>query len=96
MPKVIPSHETFGRVFAQIKPEEFQKHFIEWVQAIDELTTGQVIAIDGKQLRRSHDHEAGKAAIYLVSGWATQNQLVLGQTKVADKSNELTAIPELL
>jgi predicted transposase YbfD/YdcC len=96
LPKGIPSHDTFGRVFAQIKPEEFQKRFIEWVQAIEKLTTGQVIAIDGKKLRRSHDREAGKAAIYMVSAWATQNQLVLGQTKVADKSNEITAIPELL
>jgi len=96
LPKGIPSHDTFGRVFAQIKPEEFQKRFIEWVQAIEKLTTGQVIAIDGKKLRRSHDQAAGKAAIYMVSAWATQNQLVLGQTKVADKSNEITAIPELL
>jgi predicted transposase YbfD/YdcC len=96
LPKGIPSHDTFGRVFAKIKPEEFQKRFIEWVQAIEKLTTGQVIAVDGKKLRRSHDHDAGKAAIYMVSAWATQNQLVLGQTKVADKSNEITAIPELL
>jgi hypothetical protein len=82
LPKGIPSHDTFGRVFAKIKPEEFQKRFIEWVQAIEKLTTGQVIAIDGKNLRRSHDQEAGKAAIYMVSAWATQNQLVLGQTAV--------------
>ena len=96
LPKGIPSHDTFGRVFAKIKPEEFQKRFIEWVQAIEELTSGQVIAVDGKNLRRSHDQTAGKAAIYMVSAWATQNQLVLGQNKVADKSNEITAIPELL
>jgi predicted transposase YbfD/YdcC len=96
LPKGIPSHDTFGRVFAKIKPAEFQKRFIEWVQAVERLTTGQVIAIDGKKLRRSHDQATGKAAIYMVSAWATQNQLVLGQTKVADKSNEITAIPELL
>lgn len=96
LPKGIPSHDTFGRVFARIKPEEFQKRFLEWVQAIEKLTAGQVIAVDGKKLRRSHDREAGKAAIYMVSAWATQNQLVLGQTKVADKSNEITAIPQLL
>ena len=96
LPKGIPSHDTFGRVFAQIKPEEFQERFVEWVRAIEELTAGQVIAIDGKQLRRSHDHETGKAAIYMVSAWAIQSQLILGQTKVADKSNEITAIPELL
>jgi predicted transposase YbfD/YdcC len=96
LPKGIPSHDTFGRVFAKIKPEEFQKRFMEWVQAIETLTAGQVIAVDGKQLRRSHNRETGKAAIYMVSAWATQNQLVLGQTKVADKSNEITAIPALL
>lgn len=96
LPKGIPSHDTFGRIFTQIKPEEFQKRFIEWVQAIEKLTSGQVIAIDGKKLRRSHNRDAGKAAIYMVSAWATQNQLVLGQKKVADKSNEITAIPELL
>ena len=96
LPKGIPSHDTFGRVFALIKPEEFQKHFIEWIKAIEKLTAGQVVAIDGKQLRRSHDHDAGKAAIYMVSAWATTNQVVLGQRKVDDKSNEITAIPELL
>lgn len=96
LPKGIPSHDTFGRVFAQIKPEEFQKRFIEWVEAVEKLTEGQVIAIDGKKLRRSLDENTGKAAIYIVSAWATQNQLVLGQRKVAAKSNEITAIPELL
>ena len=96
LPKGIPSHDTFGRVFAKIKPEEFQKRFVEWVQAVETLTAGQVIAVDGKKLRRSHDQAAGKAAIYMVSAWATENQLVLGQTKVADKSNEISAIPELL
>ena len=96
LPKGIPSHDTFGRVFAKIKPDEFQKRFIEWVRAVEKLTAGQVIAVDGKKLRRSHDQAANKAAIYMVSAWATQNQLVLGQTKVAEKSNEITAIPELL
>jgi predicted transposase YbfD/YdcC len=69
---------------------------MKWVRAIERLAAGQVIAMDDKHLWRSHDHEAGKAAIYMVSAWATQNQLVLGQTKVADKSYEITAIPELL
>lgn len=96
LPRGIPSHDTFGRVFAKIKPEEFQKRFMEWVWAVETLTAGQVIAVDGKKLRRSHDQQAGKVAIYMVSAWATENQLVLGQTKVADKSNEITAIPELL
>lgn len=96
LPKGIPSHDTFGRVFAKIKPEEFQKRFIAWVQAVETLTAGQVIAVDGKKIRRSYDQATGKAAIYMVSAWATQNQLVLGQTRVAEKSNEITAIPELL
>jgi predicted transposase YbfD/YdcC len=96
LPKGIPSHDTFGRVFAKIKPEEFQKRFMDWVQAVEERTAGQVIAVDGKQLRGSHDRRAGKAAIYMVSAWATENQLVLGQTKVAEQSNEIAAIPVLL
>lgn len=67
-----------------------------WVKAIEKLTAGQVIAVEGKQLRRSHDHDIGKAAIYMVSAWATANQIVLGQRKVDEKPNEITAIPELL
>lgn len=96
LPNGIPSHDTFGRVFAAINPEEFEKSFMEWVQAIHELTQGQVIAIDGKQLRGSQDSAAGKHAIYMVSAWASESQLVLGQRKVDDKSNEITAIPKLL
>jgi predicted transposase YbfD/YdcC len=96
LPNGIPSHDTFGRVFSAMNPEEFEKSFMEWVQAINELTQGQVIAIDGKQLRGSQDSENGKNAIYMVSAWATNNQLVLGQRKVDEKSNEITAIPKLL
>jgi predicted transposase YbfD/YdcC len=96
LPNGIPSHDTFGRVFGAINPEEFENSFMEWVQAINELTQGQVIAIDGKQLRGSQDSESGKAAIYMVSAWAVENQLVLGQRKVDEKSNEITAIPKLL
>jgi predicted transposase YbfD/YdcC len=96
LPNGIPSHDTFGRVFATINPEEFEKSFLEWVRAINELTQGQVIAIDGKQLRGSQDSESGKNAIYMVSAWATENELVLGQRKVDEKSNEITAIPKLL
>jgi predicted transposase YbfD/YdcC len=96
LPNGIPSHDTFGRVFSAIDPEEFEHSFMDWVQAINEMTQGQVIAIDGKQLRGSQDSESGKAAIYMVSAWATENQLVLGQRKVDEKSNEITAIPKLL
>jgi len=96
LPHGIPSHDTFGRVFAAIDPEEFQNSFMEWVQTIQDLTHGEVIALDGKQLRGSQDSVSGKQAIYMVSAWATQNQLVLGQRKVDEKSNEITAIPKLL
>lgn len=96
LPNGIPSHDTFGRVFARLDPHEFQQAFLAWVQAINELTQGQIVAVDGKTLRRSHDHPLGMDAIHMVSAWATANRLVLGQAKVAAKSNEITAIPELL
>jgi predicted transposase YbfD/YdcC len=96
LPNGIPSHDTLGRVFAAINPDEFEKSFREWVQTIHELTRGQVIALDGKQLRGSQGSETGRSAIYMVSAWASENQLVLGQQKVEDKSNEITAIPQLL
>jgi predicted transposase YbfD/YdcC len=96
LPNGIASHDTFGRVFAAINPKEFENSFMEWVKTINELTKGQVIAIDGKQVRGSVDNEAGKKAIYMVNAWASANQLVLGQLKVNEKSNEITAIPALL
>lgn len=96
LPHGIPSHDTFGRVFAALDAAEFQRCFLEWVQAVNVLTAGQVIAIDGKTLRRSHDRRQGKAALHVVSAWATSNRLVLGQVAIDAKSNEITAIPELL
>ena len=96
LPNGIPSHDTFGRVFARLDPDQFHSCFMNWIMAASELTKGQVIAIDGKTLRRSHDKTLGKGAIVMVSAWATANHLVLGQVKVDDKSNEITAVPELL
>lgn len=96
LPYGIPSHDTFGQIFAQLDPEQFRESFIRWVKAISDLTLGEIIPIDGKTLRRSHDKRLGKAAIHMISAWASQNRLVLGQVKVDDKSNEITAIPELL
>jgi len=96
LPNGIPSHDTFGRVFARLNAEQFQQCFLAWIQAVSELTRGQVIAIDGKVLRGSCDRLLGKAGIDMVSAWATANHLVLGQVKVDDKSNEITAIPKLL
>jgi len=96
LPNGIPSHDTFNRVFNWLDPQQFQSCFMAWINAVSQIIGGQVIAIDGKVLRGSHDHGLGKAAIAMVSAWATVNHLVLGQVKVAEKSNEITAIPELL
>jgi predicted transposase YbfD/YdcC len=96
LPNGIPSHDTFWRLFRQLDSVQFEQCFLRWIGAIQQLTEGEVVALDGKQLRRSHDAAAGKAAIHMVSAWATQNRLVLGQRKVDDKSNEITALPELL
>jgi predicted transposase YbfD/YdcC len=96
LPNGIPSHDTFWRVFSALDPEQFQACFLEWMAAISDVTQGEIIALDGKQLRRSHDKSNGKAAIHMVSAWATNNRLVLGQVKVDEKSNEIKAIPELL
>ena len=96
LPNGIPSHDTFNRVFAALDPEQFRAGFQSWVQAIAEVLPTQVIAVDGKTMRGSHDRHLGKSAIHMVSAWATQSQLVLAQGKVDDKSNEITAIPDLL
>ena len=92
----IPSHDTFGRVFGQLAADKFQECFLNWIQAVGKRTKGQIIPIDGKKVRRSHDKEGGKSAIHMVSAWASENRLVLAQAKVDEKSNEITAIPKLL
>jgi len=96
LPNGIPSHDTFSRVFARLNPQQFQQCFFNWIKAINKMTLGEVIAIDGKSLRHSYDKGADKKAIHMVSAWATQNRLVLGQLAVDEKSNEITAIPELI
>jgi len=96
LPGGIPTHDTFGRVFARLDPAEFQRCFLAWVRAVVPATAGQVVALDGKTLRRSHDRTNGKAALHMVSAWASGSGLVLGQLAVEDKSNEITAIPALL
>jgi predicted transposase YbfD/YdcC len=92
----IPSHDRFNAIFKAIKPAEFEKCLLRWITALHEITDGQVIAIDGKTLRRSFDAASSKAAIHMVSAWATANHISLGQVVVDEKSNEITAIPKLL
>lgn len=104
LPNGIPSpdgdatrtHDTFARVFAQLNPQQFQSCFLNWIKTIHNKTAGEVVAIDGKTLCGSHDTRIEQSAIQIVSAWATTNKLVLGQVKVDSKSNEITAIPELI
>jgi predicted transposase YbfD/YdcC len=96
LPHGIPSHDTFGRVFAALDPDQFEAGFRSWVVAVAQLSAGAVVAIDGKTLRRSHDAAQGKGALVLVSAWAEANHLALGQVAVAEGSNEIPAIPALL
>jgi predicted transposase YbfD/YdcC len=96
LPAGIPSHDTFNRVLRLLDPVELQSCFLRWMQAVAEVTDGEVVAIDGKALRRSFGKGTAKRAIHMVSAWATANGVVLGQRKVDTKSNEITAIPALL
>lgn len=96
LPNGIPSHDTFGRVLARLNPQAFQQCFLNWVRAVANITSQEIIPIDGKTLRRSHDRANGQRAIELVSAWTRTNRLMLGQVKVAANSNEITAVPQLL
>ena len=96
LPNGIPSHDTFGRVFALLDPEQFAACFTAWMAAVCQRLGLQQVAIDGKALRRCHDRGKGQAALHLVSAWSVENGLTLGQRAVDGKSNEITAIPALL
>jgi predicted transposase YbfD/YdcC len=96
LPQGIPSHDTFGRVFARLDAQQFEACFAEWMRAVATVLPTQVIALDGKTLRRSGDRGPGTAALHLVSAWASTNRLVLAQVAVDDKSNEISAFPLLL
>ncbi len=95
MPHVIPSKDTINRVFSSLDSAKFETCFIEWVNSITDLSKGQIIAIDGKTIRGAKLH-GKKSPIHMVSAWACESNLVLGQIKTAEKSNEITAIPQLL
>jgi len=97
LPNGIPSHDTFGNVFAALSPDEFEKSIQMWINSLDGASTeGKHIAIDGKALRGSFDKAAGKTAVHMVNAYVHENHTVFGQLKVDEKSNEITAIPKLL
>lgn len=96
LPNGIPSHDTFGRVFSLLDPKQFQASFADWMRSVVTLTKGEVIAIDGKTNRRTFGGKGGTRALHLVSAFATANGVALGQVATDQKSNEITAIPELL
>jgi predicted transposase YbfD/YdcC len=96
LPNGIPSHDTIGRTFAMLNPQALEKAFRDWVSALATLTKGEVVAIDGKTLRRSFQKAGSSAFVHMVSAWSTSNRMVLGQVKTDEKSNEITAIPRLL
>src|SRR5512143_2137088 len=96
LPNEIPSHDTFGRVFAALDPVAFAECFQNWIASVAQATAGRIVAMDGKTLRQSFDTASAKAAIHLVSAWASHQHVLLGQVKTEAKSNEITAIPQLL
>jgi predicted transposase YbfD/YdcC len=96
LPNGIPSHDTFGRVFARLDPNAFEACFTAWVADMATASKGRLVAIDGKAIRRSLDRANGQAAIHMVSAWCRANHMVLGQLATDAKSNEITAIPKLL
>ena len=96
LPNGIPSHDTFRRVFSLLDPGQFIKVLVPWTQAVSEASQGQVVAIDGKTLRRSFDRSKEALPVHLLSAWSCEHCVTLGQIRVEEKSNEITAIPKLL
>jgi predicted transposase YbfD/YdcC len=96
LPNGIPSHDTFNRFFSALAPEAFEEAFIRWVKDVAHLTQGEIVSIDGKNMRGTREGSQSKRAVHIVSAWANSNRLSLGQVKVDEKSNEITAIPKLL
>jgi predicted transposase YbfD/YdcC len=92
----IPSHDAIGYFFSRLDPEQFKMKFVEWIRSVAKISKGEIVAIDGKTLRHSYDSGSNKTAMHMISAWATGANLVLGQLKVKEKSNEITAIPKLL
>src|SRR5689334_19281413 len=89
-PSGIPSHDTFARVFAKLDPVAFQRCFVRWIDAIRDKLPGDVVAVDGKTSRRTHDATIDLSPLHIVSAWSSANRLVLGQVRVDTKSNEIT------
>ena len=96
LPNGLPTHDAFGDLYALLDPEAFNDCFMEWVAPFRDSTEAEVVAVDGKASRRSHDKSRGLKMVHTVSVWASENKLVLGQLCVEEKSNEITAIPKLL
>ena len=97
LPHGIPSHDTFGRVFARLNPKRFQECFLAWTQAVAQLTQGALVSLDGKTVRASFDRATASSPLHMLSAWCSeQGGLVFGQSKTEEKSNEITAIPDLL
>lgn len=96
LPNGIPSHDTFGRIFSLLNPELFSTCFMNWIESLSIDVSKEIIAIDGKTLRGSHNRKKNQKALHLVSAWAIESRMMLGQVKTEEKSNEIEAIPRLL
>lgn len=96
LPNGIPSHDTIRRLFIRLNPEQLQECFLSWVEAVRKSSKGEIVAIDGKTARRTHDRLGGKGPLHMVSAWSHENRLILAQVKTDEQSNEITAIPKLL